>query len=56
MMPGERKPIDEKLPALYEKSDDLQTSLDNYLKTPVIAALGLWGRGRPCGTIRRNPS
>jgi hypothetical protein len=49
MMPGERKPIDEKLPALYEQSADLQTSLDTYLKTPVIATLRALG---PRATIR----
>jgi hypothetical protein len=48
-MPGERKPIDAQLPALYEQSADLRTGLDNYLKLPVVATIRALG---PRATVR----
>lgn len=48
-MPGDRKPLDDQLPALYEQSNDLRTQLDGYLKTPVISTLRAVG---PRATVR----
>jgi hypothetical protein len=42
-MPGDRKPLDEQLPALYEHSADLRTQPDGYLKNPVISTLRALG-------------
>jgi hypothetical protein len=42
-MPGERKSMNDELPALYEKSPDLKTALDTYQQTPVIATLRALG-------------
>lgn len=42
-MPQERKPLDDQLPALYEKSADLRNAMDAYQKTPVIATLRALG-------------
>jgi hypothetical protein len=48
-MPAERKPLDETLAGLYERSSDLRTQLDGYLKMPVISTLRALG---PRATVR----
>jgi hypothetical protein len=43
LMPGERRPLDDQLPKVYEQSADLQAGLDSYSKTPVVATLRALG-------------
>lgn len=42
-MPLERKPIDDQLPGLYEKSPDLRSAVDTYQKAPLLATLRALG-------------